>query len=302
MENKTLSYIIATRNKLPYLRGTLEKLILNKKEDEEILIGDGNSTDGTREYLAELKNDGKIDFYVSEKDYGLAHALNKLVLASKGTLIKYLSDDDAFDYETIQKCKDFMLKNPKIDLLNTEGGSLNNPSRILRENNPLQIVRALNYAEKYRKWQTDHIPFYFCDLGMIFRKSSLPVIGFWNPIFPGPDIEISLRTSAGKVAIAWYTGYSYVNISNPQSVSMVHMKKTQGLTERLSQFYFNENPDFFIIKKIKAIKNIIKKLLLSKDKHVQIDFQATWPKLVEVSEKWLSLKNRKNLPEFIWKK
>ena|SRR3989344_672592 len=299
---KTLSYIIATKNKLPYLRQGLEKLIASKKPDEEILVADGASTDGTKEYLAELKNAGKIDFYLSEPDYGLAHALNKLVLIANGELIKYLSDDDAFDYKTISICKKFMVEHPQIDLVNTEGGSLNNPSRMLREKDPLEIVRALNYADSYKKWQIDHSPFYFCDLGVMFRKSSLPVIGFWNALFPGPDIEFSLRTSKGKVNIAWYTGYSYVNISNPQSVSMVYMKRTKNLTDRLSEFYFGKKPAPLIIEKAKIIKNKLKYLFSPKNKQVPMDFQKEWPKMVEISENWIDVKNKQRSVLFLWNK
>ena len=111
---KALSYIIATKNKLPYLKVGLEKLIANKKQDEEILVADGASTDGTKEYLAELKNLGKIDFFISEPDYGLAHALNKLVLQSRGELVKYVSDDDTFNYKVMQECKKFMIEHPEM--------------------------------------------------------------------------------------------------------------------------------------------------------------------------------------------
>lgn len=298
----SLSYIIATKNKLPYLKQGLEKLIAQKKDDEEILIADGASTDGTKEYLEKLKEDGKIDYFISESDSGLAHALNKLVLISNGILIKYLSDDDTFDYKTINLCKTFMLENTYIDLLNTEGGSLNNPSRISKEKDPLEIVRSLNYIDDYKKWQDTHKAFYFCDLGVIFRRSSLPVVGFWSPLFPGPDVEFSLRVSTGKVNIAWYSGYSYVNISNPQSVSIVHMKKTKSLTDRLSKFYLNKNPDSFFIEKIKIIKNKLKKIFSKKYKQIPIEFQTHWPKLVIVAEHWLEIKNKEKELKFLWNK
>ncbi|MBI4224900.1 MAG: glycosyltransferase [Candidatus Sungbacteria bacterium] len=297
----TLSYIIATRNKLPYLKAGLEKLIAHKKPDEEILVADGASTDGTPEYLAELKAAGKIEYFVSEKDFGLAHALNKLVLVSNGTLLKYLTDDDAFDYGVIQKCRTFMLEHPEVDLVNTEGGSLNDPSRMAAYQDPLQVVRALNYEEPYKQWQQDHTPFYFCDLGIIFRRSSLPVTGFWNVLFPGPDIELSLRTSKGRVNIAWYTGYSYVNISNPQSVSVVFMQKTKRLTERLDKLYFDKNPDSLIVRKLKVLRNKLRSGLMPKTSGTSIPFQEQWPELIKTSEKWLELKNLQKEPEFLVK-
>ena len=57
-----LSYIIATRNRLPFLTITLEKLIRELLEDEEIVVIDGNSADGTKEYLLQLYNEGKIHY------------------------------------------------------------------------------------------------------------------------------------------------------------------------------------------------------------------------------------------------
>ena len=84
VKNPNLSYIIATKNKLPYLKIALEKLIANKKEGEEILVADGASTDGTKEYIEELERAGKIDFYISEPDYAESHALNKLFLKAQG--------------------------------------------------------------------------------------------------------------------------------------------------------------------------------------------------------------------------
>jgi len=299
---KLLSYIIATKNKLPYLKMGLEKLIANKKPDEEILVADGASTDGTKEYLERLRRDGKIEDFISEPDYGLAHALNKLVLRSNGELLKYLSDDDVFDYKTIAICKKFMLEHPEIDLVNTEGGSLNNPSKMLREKDPLHIVRSLNYVNEFKKWQIDHKPFYFCDLGILFRKSSLPVIGLWSALFPGPDIELSLRTSAGKVKIAWYTGYSYVNISNPKSVSVVFMERTKNLTDRLSKFYLGKNPESIFIVRIKILKNKLKIFFSPKEKQTPMNFQKEWPHITKVAEEWVNIKNSQAKTEFLWNK
>lgn len=299
----TLSYLIVTKDKFPYFKKGIDKLIASKKVGEEILVADATSTDGTREYLAELKATGKIEDYVSEKDYGLAHGLNKLILRSRGVLFKYLTDDDTFDFEALEECKKFMLEHPKIDMINTEGGSLNNPEKMIGHSDPLQIVRALDYHEEYTKWQRDHTPFSFCDLGVIVRKSSLPVVGLWDPSFPGPDIEFSLRTSAGRANIAWYTGYTYVNISNPQSVSMVYMEKTKKLTERLQKFYFNRNPDSFIVEKFKVLRNKIRSGFSSSVAGTsRTDFAADWPKLVEISEQWMKIKNTEKTPEFLYKK
>jgi glycosyltransferase involved in cell wall biosynthesis len=91
-----LSYVLTTFNKLSYLKEILEDLINNCKEDEEIVISDGASSDGTITFLESLLRDGKIHQFVSEKDFGEAHGFNKAILLANGELIKLISDDDIF--------------------------------------------------------------------------------------------------------------------------------------------------------------------------------------------------------------
>ncbi|HRI80047.1 MAG TPA: glycosyltransferase, partial [Cyclobacteriaceae bacterium] len=55
----TLSYVLTTYNKLPYLRVTIPYLLAACQPDEEIVVVDGGSQDGSAEYLAELHKSGK---------------------------------------------------------------------------------------------------------------------------------------------------------------------------------------------------------------------------------------------------
>lgn len=285
--NITLSYLIVTRNKLPYLKVTIEKLIAFKKTDENILIADGASTDGTKEYLEDLKRQNKVDFYVSEPDYGVPHALNKLILKANGTLLKFITDDDYFDYTIINKCKEFMLTNTKVDIVNTEGG-------VLTVKN---ITKTLHYSPEFKKWKSNGSPFSFCELGMMIRRSSLPILGL-RSMFIRNDMEFSLRVTSSKVNIAWYTGYSYVNIMNPQSVSLVHMKKIGIETDRLNQFYLGKNPDIFILKKIKVIRNKLRMILRSRKQEPPKE-NLSFPMMFSSAEKWIEYQNKTVKPQFI---
>ncbi|MBU4223854.1 hypothetical protein KJ934_01345, partial [Patescibacteria group bacterium] len=171
-----------------------------------------------------------------------------------------------------------------------------------KNQNPATGVRPLVYERGYHQWQKNHTPFSFCGLGAMIRKSSLPIIGLWNPSFRRADAEFSLRVTAGKANIAWYTGYSFVNISNPQSTSLVYMKKIKDETDRLNKFYLNKNPDLFIVEKIKVLRNKLRNWFLfgNKNKLPPAEFQAQWPDLAAVAEKWLEIKNKERKPEFLW--
>jgi glycosyltransferase involved in cell wall biosynthesis len=286
MSHIKLSYAITTRNKLPYLKGTLHHLLKQKKSDEEIIIADGGSTDGTREYLTELKNNHSIEQLISEPDKGEAHGFNKCLLLARGELIKIITDDDAFYYPAITACKNFMLSNPGVDLVGTNGGFKNQYAT--------SYVKTFDYTNNYQQWQRNHTPFSFCGLGIMIRKSSIPILGLFNPAFRRADAELSLRVTSSSANIAWYTGFSFVNISNPQSTSIMHQEKIKEETDLLNKLYLNKTPELFIVHKFKALKN----RLLNRS-----PFQAATPQEnYQISEKWLRAANEKNHPQFLWNK
>ena len=121
-----LSYVLTTFNKLSYLKVTLPSLIEACEEDEEIVVYDGGSTDGTREYLEQLYRENKIHQFVSEKDYGEANGYNKAMLDARGAIIKIISDDDAYEFESIHYCKRYMIEHPEIHLVASDGFGVNN--------------------------------------------------------------------------------------------------------------------------------------------------------------------------------
>jgi glycosyltransferase involved in cell wall biosynthesis len=213
-----LSYIIATRNRLPFLKITIEKLIDELHPDEEIVVVDGNSNDGTTAYLKQLFEKGKIHQFISEPDKNQAHAWNKAMLMAKGTIIKKIIDDDVFCYQAIRECKNYMLQNPDVDVmisndLSTSLGNYNNINKHSR-------------LPQFEKWKKELKPsFTFGDVHMLIRKSSLAYIGLYNTEFVMMDWEYSLRISHLKANIAYYTGYNALSVGHPQTVSSLKNHK-----------------------------------------------------------------------------
>lgn len=209
-----LSYIIATRNRLPFLRITIEKLINELHPDEEIVVVDGNSNDGTAEYLKQLFEKGKIHQFISEPDKNQGHAWNKAMLMAKGTIIKKIIDDDVFCYQAIRECKNYMLQNPQVDVMisNDLSTSLGNYNNINKDSR----------LPQFEKWKKGLKPsFTFGDVHMLIRKSSLAYIGLYNTGFVMMDWEYSLRISHLKANIAYYTGYNALSVSHPQTVTFL---------------------------------------------------------------------------------
>lgn len=190
----SLSYVLTTFNKLPYLQEVMIQLIQNCKADEEIIVTDGGSTDGTVYYLDKLYKEGLIHQFVSEKDFGEAHGFNKGILLAKGSLIKLLSDDDIFDYAVINSCKDYMLANPRIDIMIANICSFNSMKK------PSQLVFVKSYEIWFKEWVNKRVTNCFCCLPIIIRNSSLSYIGLLDPSFKHVDFEYAVRITSKKHA------------------------------------------------------------------------------------------------------
>jgi len=183
---------------------------------------DGNSTDGAKEFLQQLFNEGKIDNFLSEPDHNQADAWNKAFLLAKGTLIKKIIDDDVHDYQAIEKCKNFMLANNAIDicLSNDLQSSLNNPVK----------VWSGCRLEQYDKWKEGKVKsFTFSDLTILIRRSSLSFMGLFDTQFKMLDWEYALRVSYLQAGIAYYTGYNAMGITTPGNVTS---GATKGLLKK----------------------------------------------------------------------
>lgn len=207
-----ISWVIASRNRLTLLRLCIERLLANLKPDEEILVADGNSTDGSVEYLQELKQAGKIHGFISDRDRNQAHAWNKIFLLAKGTYIKKLIDDDLVDLDAVRICVQEMDKFPEADICISNDMSM----RIDR----LESIQKHSRLEAFQQWAKGLIPsFTFGDVHLIIRTRSLPLIGLYDPSFTMMDYEYSLRISYLKAGILYYTGHNALSVSSNVTVS-----------------------------------------------------------------------------------
>ncbi len=88
-----ISIITINYNDAVGLEKTIESVINQSYSDFEYIIIDGNSTDGSKEVI--LKNQAKIDYWVSEPDKGIYNAMNKGIKAAKGDYLLFMNSGDA---------------------------------------------------------------------------------------------------------------------------------------------------------------------------------------------------------------
>jgi glycosyltransferase involved in cell wall biosynthesis len=274
MNTIRLSYILTTYNKLPYLSVTLPLLISQKKPDEEIVVVDGGSGDGTPAYLRQLFDEKKIDQFISEKDFGEAHGTNKAMLMAKGELIKIITDDDVYHYPALQVCKTFMLGNPQIDLLGCGGLSFN-------INQSTYSYNEIDYTRDFNTWKQTRKPFLLCGLSFMMRRSSLAYMGLFDAKYTIVDIEYAVRVSSMKTNIAYYTGIGYVNIVNPQSNSHKFYETIAREKKQLAKTYPLFRNKITYRGSVIKLKEMVSKAILKKPKTSQAQYD--YKKIVEES-------------------
>ncbi len=101
-----ISIITVTLNAEQYLEQTIQSVLNQTYKNIEYLIVDGGSTDCSLEIINKYKK--HIDHFISEKDNGIADAMNKGVALATGAYILFLHADDYLKSDDVlEKISDF---------------------------------------------------------------------------------------------------------------------------------------------------------------------------------------------------
>lgn len=226
MQPINLSYFLTTYQKLSYLKILLEDLIASREADEEIVISDGGSTDGTIEYLQQLYTEGKIQHFFSGKDKGESHGINRAMIACKGTILKVLTDDDVYCFEAIKECKEYLLLNPEVDMIGADG----------YDNYIGTEIEFINHQRLFYKWRETKEPFGFYGPGFFIRRSSIPLLGLFSCIVKFIDTEYAYRATSLPIKLTWYKKPVFVRIINKDSNTLKFLKRLK-LERQLFNLY-----------------------------------------------------------------
>lgn len=113
-----LSIVVVTKNRARLFERSLRSIISevdNFDSPAEIIVIDGQSTDGTVDILQQYQK--HLTFWISEKDFGAADAVNKGIAKCRAPLIRLIGDDDELLPGGLNKIMPFIRMHPEYDVI-----------------------------------------------------------------------------------------------------------------------------------------------------------------------------------------
>src|SRR6266480_6689984 len=109
MAGPLVTIVTPSYNQVHFIRATIESVLSQDYPHVEYLVMDGGSTDETASVVKDYAS--RLTF-ISEKDRGQSHAINKGFQMAKGTVLAWLNSDDLYLPGSIRTAVDAFQRNP----------------------------------------------------------------------------------------------------------------------------------------------------------------------------------------------
>lgn len=166
-----VSIITPSYNQAPYLEETIQSVLAQDHPAIEYLIVDGGSTDGSVELIK--KYEGRLAWWVSEKDKGQTDAINKGFARAKGEVLAWLNSDDTYEPGAVAAAVKYLQEHPEVGMVYGDCNFINESGRVIGKFNSAQT----NY--KLLRQGYAHIP----QQTMFFRTELWRQVGPLDPSF-----------------------------------------------------------------------------------------------------------------------
>ncbi|MBL8100359.1 MAG: glycosyltransferase [Anaerolineales bacterium] len=110
-----VSIITPSYNQAKYLEQTIQSVLTQAYPNIECIVIDGGSNDSSVEVIKKYQD--KLAYWVSEKDNGQAHAINKGFEKANGEIVAWLNSDDYYLPNTINQVVKTFEENPNAVLV-----------------------------------------------------------------------------------------------------------------------------------------------------------------------------------------
>ena len=160
-----VTIITPSYNQGHFIRATIESVLSQDYPNVEYIIMDGGSTDETASVVKDYAS--RVTF-ISEKDRGQSHAINKGFQMAKGSVLAWLNSDDLYLPGCIRTAVDGFGSNPAAGALYGEGYLIDHSGK---------TTGRFPCTEPFNLWKLAYLSDYILQQTVYFRKEALDDVG-----------------------------------------------------------------------------------------------------------------------------
>lgn len=124
-----VSIVTPSYNQAAYLEATIQSVLSQDYPRIEYLVVDGGSTDGSAAVIERYAH--RLAWWVSEKDRGQTHAINKGFASSSGEIMAWLNSDDTFEPGTVSQAVEYFAAHPEARFIYGEANYIDRAGRVV---------------------------------------------------------------------------------------------------------------------------------------------------------------------------
>ena len=110
MDVPKITIVTPCYNHVDFLERTIQSVLSQNYSNLEYIVIDGGSTDGSVEIIEKYSSD--ISYWVSERDEGQSHAINKGFRRATGDVMGWINSDDELLPNSLNQIGSFFSENP----------------------------------------------------------------------------------------------------------------------------------------------------------------------------------------------
>jgi glycosyltransferase involved in cell wall biosynthesis len=182
MSEPLVTVVTPSYNQGQYIRATIESVLSQNYPNLEYIIMDGGSTDATASVVKDYAS--RLTF-LSERDRGQSHAINKGFRMARGAIVSWLNSDDLYLPGAILKAVEAFQRNPAAGAVYGEGYLIDSGGH---------TTSRFPHTEAFNLWKLMHLSDYILQQTVYFRKDVLDEIGYLDEdLHYTMDWEILIR-------------------------------------------------------------------------------------------------------------